>query len=523
MYVKRDLFYFNQLFNSSENITWEPQRNPEITIKPFKEYDKPHGPTFLSPTSILGIFQMFFTTELLQIIVTETNRYASLCLKDKFATWEQVTEEELQAYFGFMILTGLVRLPSIRDYWKKSDKFYYKPIASRITRTRFLEIHRFLHFVDNSGLPSYGQPKYSKLQKIKPILEYISDKFENLFIPGQDISIDEAMVKYKGRSSLKQYMPKKPIKRGFKIWMRADAQSGFISKFSVYEGKTANKVEKGLGGKIVENLCENIQGHYHHVYFDNFFTGFDIMLHLLRNGTYANGTLRNNRKGFPTSFKPYLKKGLANRGDHMAVRNGNLAVALWQDTKPICLASTNGDPDKTQDITRKRKDGTRIMIKCPETIVAYNAHMGGVDRNDQLRGYYNVKIKTIKSYKYLFFAAFDVAITNAFIASKFFPQLKEKTLKHFRLRLADLLIGDYNSRKRRGRPSIQPAQKRFCSAHFPVKHSKKGNRCNFCSNYLGRRRETIWFCKDCKKYFCHTGKEDDCFYIYHNNNYALSQ
>ncbi len=58
----------------------------------------------------------------------------------------------------------------------------------------------------------------------------------------------------------------------------------------------------------------------------------------------------------------------------------NLAVALWQDTKPICLASTNGDPDKTQDITRKRKDGTRIMIKCPETIVAYNAHM-----NDQLR------------------------------------------------------------------------------------------------------------------------------------------
>ena len=139
MYVKRDLFYFNQLFNSSENITWEPQRNPEITIKPFKEYDKPHGPTFLSPTSILGIFQMFFTTELLQIIVTETNRYASLCLKDKFATWEQVTEEELQAYFGFMILTGLVRLPSIRDYWKKSDKFYYKPIASRITRPGFLK------------------------------------------------------------------------------------------------------------------------------------------------------------------------------------------------------------------------------------------------------------------------------------------------------------------------------------------------------------------------------------------------
>ncbi len=81
-------------------------------------------------------------------------------------------------------------------------------------------------------------------------------------------------------------MPKKPIKRGFKIWMRADAQSGFISKLSVYEGKSGNIVEKGLGGKVVESLCKNIQGHYHHVYSDNYFTGFDIMLQLLRNGTY---------------------------------------------------------------------------------------------------------------------------------------------------------------------------------------------------------------------------------------------
>ena len=45
----------------------------------------------------------------------------------------------------------------------------------------------------------------------------------NSYKPACENSIDEAMIPFKGRSSMKQYMPKKPIKRGFKIWVRADA------------------------------------------------------------------------------------------------------------------------------------------------------------------------------------------------------------------------------------------------------------------------------------------------------------
>ncbi len=45
------------------------------------------------------------------------------------------------------------------------------------------------------------------------------------------------MVKYKGRSALKQYVPKKPIRRGFKVWVRADNHNGFVCDFQVYTGK----------------------------------------------------------------------------------------------------------------------------------------------------------------------------------------------------------------------------------------------------------------------------------------------
>jgi hypothetical protein len=57
------------------------------------------------------------------------------------------------------------------------------------------------------------------------------------------------MVALKGRSTLKQYMPMKPIKRGFKVWVAADSRTGYMLNFKVYKGnlKEAKKVlwEKG--------------------------------------------------------------------------------------------------------------------------------------------------------------------------------------------------------------------------------------------------------------------------------------
>ena len=46
--------------------------------------------------------------------------------------------------------------------------------------------------------------------------------FLEQYIPGKKVSIDEAMVKYKGRVFFRQYMPKKPIKWGIKVWILAE-------------------------------------------------------------------------------------------------------------------------------------------------------------------------------------------------------------------------------------------------------------------------------------------------------------
>ena len=483
-----------------------------MTLKPFTEQP---GPKEALPSSPLGVFQLFFTTSLLELIVKQTNQYALECMEnERFEVWTKITVEELCAYLGFMILMGLVDLPALYDYWQKDEIFNYIPISRRISRKRFTDIHRYLHFVDNSILPLPTDPNYDKLGKIRPILNSIADMFRRIYCPHKNVSVDEAMIPFKGRSILKQYMPLKPIKRGIKVWSMADAENGFLCEFDVYTGKKAGNVQKGLGANIVTTLTEHISNTFRNVYFDNFFTSASLLIDLLKMGLYGCGTVRSQRKGFPDELKIVASKGFRERGDSKTMQYKRLTTTVWQDNKPVCIMATNSDPTVGENVKRKMRDGTSSQFPCPSSVVQYNKFMGGVDYNYQLRGYYHVRLKSKKFYKYIFWYILDVTITNSFILTNHYTDCKIQDMKTYRTQLAKALIGTYCSRKRIGRPQLTPSKK-FSPAHFPIKQEHY-RRCHYCYNHNNKRRyDTAWFCKDCQLYLCHTGKEDDCFLKYH--------
>ena len=231
---------------------------------------------------------------------------------------------------------GIICLPSLYDYWKKDPYYPYGPIANRISRDRFMEIGRYLHFVHNSTLAPPGSDGYDRLGKVRPVLEYLSGQCIGLYNPNRDCSIDEAMIAFKGRSSIKQCIPKKTIKRGFKVWTRADSKNGFVSEFQVYAGKT-KEAKTGLGARVVKDLTRNIVGKIHHIYCHNFFTSIGLFQELLDKKIYACGTIQSNRKFFPEDFKLHLKKRLKQRGEYKLLQSENLVIAIWQDTKILRL------------------------------------------------------------------------------------------------------------------------------------------------------------------------------------------
>ena len=133
---------------------------------------------------------------------------------------------------------------------------------------------------------------YNRLQKIQPVIDEIRIACLNNYKPHQQNSIDKAMIKFKGRSSLKQYMQYKPIKRGIKVWVIADSVNGYVSDFSVYKGKEGDKVEPNLGARVVKGLSRPLVGGNYILYFDNFFSLPQLFLDLLEDHIYACGTFR---------------------------------------------------------------------------------------------------------------------------------------------------------------------------------------------------------------------------------------
>ena len=83
------------------------------------------------------------------------------------------------------------------------------------------------------------------------------------------------------------------------MWVRADSRNGYFSQFEVYRGKKERRCRTPAGSSSSEELTKELQGKWHHVYFDNFFTSYSLLCDLEKSGIYGCGTARKDRRGFP--------------------------------------------------------------------------------------------------------------------------------------------------------------------------------------------------------------------------------
>lgn len=208
------------------------------------------------------------------------------------------------------------------------------------------------------------------------------------------------------------------------------------------------------------------------------------------------------------------------RGESLTLQKGPVTASAWRDNKVFIVMSTNSQPNETGNVLRRQRDGNRITLPCPKAVIDYNNYMGGVDRGDQLRGYYSCRSRSRKFYKYIFYFLLDSAITNAFILhTRYTASPTSKNVKDFHVALAKSLIGDYCSRRRAGRGGSDLHS--LPLRHFPIKmegdgRSKRG-RCSLCSKN-NKRSDSCWWCKECEVWLCHTGMQDsDCFLQWHRN------
>ena len=118
------------------------------------------------------------------------------------------------------------------------------------------------------------------------------------------------------------------------------SETGYTYKFEVYAGKRLTKTNNGLGYDVVMNLMNGMFRQGYHLFVDNFYSSPRLFSDLYDKGCMATGTVRENRKGFPSGLaNSMIKKEV--RGSIRWFRKENLVFLKWRDTKDVCALSTS--------------------------------------------------------------------------------------------------------------------------------------------------------------------------------------
>ncbi|RVE46171.1 hypothetical protein evm_009175 [Chilo suppressalis] len=404
------------------------------------------GPTteMTDTTTPTDIFHMMFDVDFIDMLCTETNRYAQQKLdsmKDKlsqttrFSRWTPTDRQEMISLLSIFILQGLYPLPNEESYFSFNG-FGTMPYFSKIMPyNRYLLLNSMLHFANNDLSIK------TKLFKIQPIIDYFNKKFSSLFYPHQEVAIDESLLKWQGRLSFAQKINTIAAQVGIKTYELCDSTTGYLWQFRVYAGKDNKTVlndnndnidDSNTNGqdtkreqtlttdftpthataKIVFDLLEPLLHRGHTVIMDNFYNCPLLARCLKRKRTDCYGTLRLNREFIPPSIRTMTKTDLRH-GELVATYCPDLSLMVWRHANLVSMISTY---HPLQIGARKKHNQTKNKPYKPSIVLDYNRYMGGVDRKDQfLSAQPMERGRSRVWYKKVFRRLFNVAVFNCYV------------------------------------------------------------------------------------------------------------
>ncbi|XP_045110881.1 piggyBac transposable element-derived protein 2-like [Portunus trituberculatus] len=294
----------------------------------------------LDNVSPLELFEKLMNPNIYDYIVKETVRYAS---SSKNMCDFTFTVDELKIFIGILLFSGYHKVPSERDYWSTDKDLGVQIIQKAMSRNRYKLLKSVIHFCNNEEAKDNT---HDKGFRIRSLFSLVKESFQQFGVFEECLSVDEMIVKYYGHNSLKQFIRGKPIRFGYKLWALCGV-SGYCYNFDLYCGKTSQDEDyEGLllGTKVVLKILEAVKHpNAHSVFFDNFFTGYDLLVHLRNLGYQATGIIRDNRLSKcplrPTNFMKKEKRGSY---DYIFDTNEEVMYVRWSDNKCVCVG-TNYD------------------------------------------------------------------------------------------------------------------------------------------------------------------------------------
>ena len=346
--------------------------------------------------SPINCFELFIGDDLLNHFTIQTNMYAAQFLAShpnlprhsRYRSWHDTNPSEMRQFLGLLLLTGIIQKPSLHHYWS-IDVLYETPIfRSIMTRNRFQNLLKFFHLNDNAQAPNPADPNRDRLYKLRPLIDHLFEKFQTIYTPQQNMSVDESLLLWKGRLLFKQYIPLKRARFGIKIFLACE-DSGYTYRFKIYTGKDDPAGDRNRllpqevqnfrkSEKMVLHLLGPLLDQGYNVWMDNWYSSTQLYSYLHHRSTNACGTVRLNM------IPREIREERVAHGEVRAYRSGPLLIIKFHDKKVVHMLTTI-HTEETQRVQRQaQRQRNQDAQHKPVAVVQYNRYMGGVDKQDQI-------------------------------------------------------------------------------------------------------------------------------------------
>jgi DNA polymerase III epsilon subunit-like protein len=474
--------------------------------------------------SPIKAWRLIFTAGILERIVRHTNKYGDRHAKD----WTTITKKDLTDFIAVLFAMSIQKRKDKPSNWFSDNPLLESRVAKKITTGRqFGRILRYLHCCDPDETGGTEDGEYDPSYKVLEFKNELEKRWSAIFVPEQQLSLDETLLRAFGRMKFKVRIISKAARYGIKLYVVTDARTSFVLGVIVYTGKftyTDSRTESTKKTvQVVQQLCEPFRGTHRTIYVDRFYSSIDLLKQLEDMQLYMTGTVLSNRiPKHITIAKSSRQFKTLNRGDavnHLLkykTLKGEMKEAglvAWKDRNMVyCM--TNDTSTIPTDECRRRGFGGIIRIKRPEAISKYNRYMGGVDVADMRRLHCNSTIMGLNRWWLkLFFYLLDAGTSNALVVYNEAMGGKQPScnIADFKAKVVEALVGA----KLHDSVDDDRAPEH---AMIPIQNGER-QRCSYCT-MTGYQRRTRFMCEGCGVPYCSigSGKTDkDCFAIAHDN------
>jgi hypothetical protein len=290
-------------------------------------------------------------------------------------------------------------------------------IRNTMTQKAFLFMPNFIHFSVMADQKQKGERRYDPLFKVSAIIKLLMKGMRGAWVAGDKVTIDKSMIRYMGRAIVFiQYMPRKPIKHGIKVFAICCSYTGVLLGFEVYCGADGIADQDNSAVAVVERLLTDshlTQARGRIVYTDNWYTTMDVPYKLYNKyGFLFCGTMVPTEKVSCQDMDVPFHK--LSQGAKDSVERGwfrEAAVQLktesggtfyvqcttWKDRKQVMFLHTTDIGASSGHFVKRSVCGAqgRSTLKAPLAQQNYADHFNAVvDRNDRDSSDYTRLIRT---------------------------------------------------------------------------------------------------------------------------------